>query len=283
VREVLLTIVPILIDYRKLAVQHLSDAHDSGTGTRRRSQQTAVLTNSGMLVFRTFAEARAGLHSNRTRIREAAVDALYSIGARRALSPILGALSDRSWKVRMRAAQLAGRLLAGRKVRPEFLKLLRDPHYLVRLQAAESLAEIGDRAAIRLLRRTLRDRSPLVRSYAAATIGELGGPREEAVLQSSLHHEKSAQARLGLLAALYALGDTSALSLLVALLESDDFEVRLGTAATLVRSIAKAANARDIEKKIRKALRHEESVNARYHLRHLLKELDLRFPDSPNI
>jgi HEAT repeat protein len=183
----------------------------------------------------------------------------------------------------MKAAEVAGRLLAGRKVRQEFLRLLRDSHHLVRLQAAESLAEIGDPAAIKARRRSLRDRSPLVRSYAAATIGVIGGPSERALLQSFLIHEKNDAARLGLLTAVYTLGDESALSQLLGLLGSDDFEVRIGTAATLVRSIAQASNAGDIKRSIRKALRCEKSVNARHHLRELLKELESRVSNVPDV
>jgi HEAT repeat protein len=191
------------------------------------------------------------------------------------------AFSDPSWKVRMHAAELMAHLLAGQKHAPRpFLRLLRDRNELVRVQALEGLIEIGDRKVLKAVHSTLTDRSPLVRGYGAATVGALGGRADKNLLLRRLQTEQSDTARLGLLAALYSLGDDAAYPRILQLLQSDDFEVRGGTASTLVRSIATRSNARAIEQALAKALRVEQSANARAHFRELIKELRSRFAEA---
>lgn len=242
-----------------------------GRTLRRTSRHRAV---------RASGEGGVSLDHSDEDVRVHAIDALSSLNTSRALRLITQAFRDPSWKVRARAAERAAPLLAGKRVPRDFLNLLRDPHELVRVQTAESLAETGDVRTIRELTKSLRDRSPLVRSYAAASIGALGGASDAAVLRYRLRSERNDAARLGLLAGLYALNDDAALQDLLKLLESDDFEVRTGTAATLVRSVADASIAALIRAAIRNALSRERSVNARYRFRQLLKEIERRFPKS---
>lgn len=219
--------------------------------------------------------ARRLLDHRKPNVRMAALDVLVSYDSRKGVLSLIRLLGDPSWKVRMHAAELSARLFA-RKVPKQFLRLLRDKHELVRVQAVESLAYIGDRNsdAVAAVRSNLSDRSPLVRSYAAATLGVIGKPSDRNLLAKRLPTEKSDKARLGILAGLYALGDDSAFSQLLKLLDSDDFEVRTGTAATLARSIATGSNIKKIREAIAKALRKERSVNTRAHFRELIKELD---------
>lgn len=210
--------------------------------------------------------------------RIAAIDALAASSTQEALGLIMKAFLDRSWKVRMRAAERAAPLLSGQKAPRQFMRLLRDPHELVRVQAVESLADLGDARVIRQLKRSLSDASPLVRSFAASTIGALGTTEDKKILQRRLKNELDDTARLGLLAALYSLNDDQALDGLINLLESNDFEVRSGSAATLVRSVAEQKNVNQIRAAVQAALQRETTVNARHHLRRLTKELDSRFP-----
>jgi HEAT repeat protein len=246
--------------------------------TARRDRPRATKQSEASYRKRAFQDALEALAHSDEDVRLSAVGMLSAQHPRRALHPLTRALQDSSWKVRLRATECIAPLLAGRTVPTAFMRLLSDRHELVRVQAVEALATIGQSASIRSLISRLRDRSPLVRSYAAASIGVLGSQRHTKALHQRLRVEKNETARLGLFAALYALSDNSALDGLIALLNSRNFEVRGGAASTLARSIADKNNAEDIKNLIKKTLATERSTNLRYHLRTLLQELDSKFP-----
>ena len=77
------------------------------------------------------------------------------------------------------------------------------------------------------------DASSLVRSYAAATIGALGTQKDLEKLQRLRKTERSPTARVGLLEAIYELGDKSVLYDLIALTEHHNYRIRCAAVNTL--------------------------------------------------
>lgn len=81
---------------------------------------------------------------------------------------------ERSYKVRVNAALVLGRLRQTRSV-PALIGALKDPHPAVRGSAAQSLGRIGSPIARDALVKVAGDPSPLVRRQAAAALKALGG------------------------------------------------------------------------------------------------------------
>ena len=86
---------------------------------------------------------------------------------------------DRSFKVRVEAAIVLGRLGQSRSV-PALLGALRDLHPAVRAAAAEALGRIGSPIARDGLVKAAQDQSPLVRKMAREALDRIGGGRGQA-------------------------------------------------------------------------------------------------------
>lgn len=94
--------------------------------------------------------------------------------------------SDPSWRVRLQAAVVLGKLRDGRSV-PSLLRALNDENETVRGLSAQVLGDLGDASAIAALENLKkRDASPFVRDKATAALGRLhpssaplGRPRGE--------------------------------------------------------------------------------------------------------
>src|SRR5882672_2264453 len=81
---------------------------------------------------------------------------------------------DRSYKVRVDAALVLGRLRQTRSI-PALIGALRDANPAVRASAAQSLGHIGSPIAKDALGKALVDPAPAVRRIAREAIVELGG------------------------------------------------------------------------------------------------------------
>ena len=108
----------------------------------------------------SLARGLDALSSPHARVRAAAIKLLAAFPneprVRRALIP---AFEDKAWVVRMQAAEAAAQLGNQADVR-RLRRLLTDPHELVRLEAVSSLGFLRDRGARRRLYALLHDRSP---------------------------------------------------------------------------------------------------------------------------
>ncbi len=81
-------------------------------------------------------------------------------------------LTDPSWRVRLQAAFVLGRLRDLRAVNP-LVRALSDENQSVRAQAAQVLGDLGDGRATAALDRAQRDPDPLVRSQAHSALARL--------------------------------------------------------------------------------------------------------------
>lgn len=142
-------------------------------------------------------------------------------------------LKDRNELVRHNAAECVGILGDSDSPHPGLRSLLSDRSALVRAQAAESLGLVGDEGALPRLTRLLGDKTPYVRSYAACAIGCLRGFAWLNKIRQILKNEKSELARVGMLEALFLLGERAVLAEFLVLLESSDYHVRCSAANAL--------------------------------------------------
>jgi len=140
-------------------------------------------------------------------------------------------LHDPNAEVRFRVSECIGVLKDGQCL--GLRALLSDVSPVVRAQAAESLALTGDRGALPKLARLLSDKEPFVRSYAAVSIGELKGHDYLERIRRVLRKECKDLARIGMLEALFRLGQRGVFSELTDLLESPAYHVRCSVASSL--------------------------------------------------
>jgi hypothetical protein len=90
----------------------------------------------------------------------------------------------------------------------ELARLLDDSSYKVRLQAALLLGKLGDRAAVAPLARALEDKERLVRAMAAQSLGRLGAADAAPALKALLQRERDGFVRGQAEKALASLGPT---------------------------------------------------------------------------
>ena len=202
-----------------------------------------------------------------------ALETLGALSADDRLERFLRGLTDRSWEVRVAAAEQLELELAGKGQAPPALRqCLKDPSNLVRLQAAEALGMIGDKKALPGLRATLKDKDPSVRSYVAEALGRLGGANERRLLTNTLRSERSENARLGLFYGLYLLGNGHVLSDLLSFLDSESYLVRSSAAAALRDVKGNRAATRKTIPKLREVLKRETTA-AREQMESTLRHL----------
>jgi HEAT repeat protein len=133
------------------------------------------------------------------RVRGTAAEALWQLGDKRAViaalgdeyaawlhvglavgdrdvGPLIAALGDKVWAVRLEAAEALGQLGDKRAVEP-LIAALRDERPEVRMAAARALGQLGDKRAVEPLIAALRDEHPLVLEEAVTALGQLGDKR----------------------------------------------------------------------------------------------------------
>lgn len=94
--------------------------------------------------------------------------------------------TDSSWRVRLQAAVVLGRLHDPRGA-PALMRALSDPLETVRGMAAQVLGDLGDQEAVAALERLKRDPSPFVRGQATVALGKLTGAPPPELLKPSAH------------------------------------------------------------------------------------------------
>jgi HEAT repeat protein len=188
------------------------------------------------------------------------------------LSSFVSQLSAKSPDERREAAAQIGSILARAGDSPQALiRALQDRSELVRVQAAESLGLISDRAALRGLWIALKDRSGLVRGYVASAIGDLGTNKDVVRLRRALARERSPRAKVGYYAALHKLGEREAIPKLIELMRSSDYRVRCAAANNLGRLASRRREAETVSRALRAAMLEEPTTAGRSSFRSSLR------------
>lgn len=146
-------------------------------------------------------------------VQEAASAVLACIADERVLDPLLAALGNKDWIVRMHAAKALGRIKNPEAIEP-LIPLLQDKVKAVREETTAALVAIGD-AAIPSLLAALADTDWLVRLHAVEALGKMKSPAAVEPLLSSLFNDRDAAVREDIVRALGQIGDGRAVEFLM--------------------------------------------------------------------
>jgi len=98
---------------------------------------------------------------------------LRGIGDERAVEPLIQALKDENWSVRVEAANALGTIGDKKAVEP-LIQALKDENWSVRAEAANALGMIGDEKAVEPLIQVLQDKNEDARKAAKESIEKIG-------------------------------------------------------------------------------------------------------------
>ena len=146
--------------------------------------------------------------------------------------PLILALQDKDWEVRMCAAEALGKIGDARAVEA-LLRTLEDGDDEVRRSAAEALGKIGSKRAIEPLIQTLKDRKGSVRGSAAEALGKMGEPAVEPLIHAM--DDEVQNVRLGATEALGEIKDGRAVEPLIQALIDEDLDIQWSAAEALVK------------------------------------------------
>jgi len=168
-------------------------------------------------------------YKNNARLSRAAVSALGEIGDARATEPLIAAMGDKYWGMRLAAAASLGKIGDTRAVRP-LIAALKDEHWRVRLAAAVALDNL----------RWQPDSDETEAQYQAAKRNwdrcvEIGAPSVEVLIAAleDKHSDKYAFVREGAAEALGKIGDIRAMEPLISALKDEYEYIRLAAASAL--------------------------------------------------
>ena len=213
-------------------------------------------------------------------VRDEAISALVSMGES-AVEPLVAALEDQDWRVRLRATEALCVLKSRTSVEPLVGLLQHDPDTAVRQEAARALGQIGDRSAVDALLGVIEE--PRLQVRVIEALGRIGDRRVLPLLfrlVSELktseyedrtpacednRYEQDLASVEEAIRALARIHDEEAIPLLVTALQS-----------TLIRNEASEALVRFGQKAIPplvSRLQQERDENIRYHINETLTQL----------
>jgi HEAT repeat protein len=187
---------------------------------------------------------------------------------------VIGLLQNRHRFIRSAAADVLGGCDSPSCVRA-LLAALSDPDEMVRVNAADSLGQIGDRRAIRpLIQLMNNDKAVLVRALAADALGNFRAHVVRVAIKAALRRERRAMVRIRMLFSLYRLGEESRLEELSRYLLAPGYRDRCAVANSIAdaRIVGRRRNA--FRSMLREALAREPTVAARSSLTRALETLD---------
>ena len=147
-------------------------------------------------------------------VQESASAILTTIADERVLAPLIKALHNADWIVRMHAAKALGRIRNTDTVEP-LIPLLQDKVKAVREEAAAALAAIGN-AAIPSLVKGLQHEDWLVRLHAVESLGKAKSKQAVEPLLSLLFNDRDSAVREDVVRALGEIGDPGTVEYLFA-------------------------------------------------------------------
>ena len=146
-------------------------------------------------------------------VQEAASSVLAVIADERVLAPLITALGNQDWIVRMHAAKALGRIKDARAIEP-LIPLLQDKVKAVREEVSIALAAIGD-AALPSLLDALKHPEWLVRLHAVEALAKSRSPDAVEPLLWALFNDHDQAVREDVVRALGDLGDARAMEFLM--------------------------------------------------------------------
>jgi HEAT repeat protein len=166
-------------------------------------------------------------------------------------------LFDPSGLVRSEAIQALGVIEEGSgRHYEDLISRLRDKKSIVRIAAIESLAQLRDFEAISEIESSLEDHDSLVRAYAAIALAELGCSSCLPRILGALALEREDTATAGFLVAIRLLGEATKFTTLLALLDSNQYQVRCFVANWLPRLELTARELSQAKVSVEEALSH---------------------------
>ncbi len=213
-------------------------------------------------------------------VRDEAIAALVSIGES-AVAPLVAALKDQDWRVRLRATEALCVLKSCTAVEPLIGLVQHDPDTAVRQEAARALGQIGDKSAVDALLEVVEE--PRLQVRVIEALGRIGDRRVLPLLFRLIselktsdyedrtpacednRYEQDLASVEEAIRALARIQDEEAVPLLVTALQS-----------TLIRNEASEALVRFGQKAIAplaSRLQHEQDDNIRYHIKETLTQL----------
>lgn len=226
----------------------ISPLAQAGTGELDQTDPTPKRTGSTAELDRDIEHLRAGDSQ-----AESAAIRLGTMGDKRAVEPLLAALTDENPLVRKLAARTLG-ILGDKRAFEPLVAALRDKDPTVGGAAANALAALGDKRAFEPLVAALRDKSPDVGGAAASALVDLDDKRAVEPLLAALTDETPSVRELAA-RTLGRLGEKRAVEPLIAALRDKDSAVGAAAATALGRLSDKRA----LDPLVA-ALRHEEST-----------------------
>jgi HEAT repeat protein len=131
------------------------------------------------------------LNQRKLRLRWIAADQLGKIGRRYATEPLIAAMSDSHWLVRLHAAKALGRIGDPRAIEP-LVRAFKDENASVRGRVATALGRfIDDEHVFQVLASALNDPSKVVRASAAAGMSRTTHPNAIGLLAEAVRDESA--------------------------------------------------------------------------------------------
>jgi HEAT repeat protein len=171
-------------------------------------------------------ELGRGLNDRSPTIRGLAVELVGDRNLVGILPDVIPLLEDRDSEVRALAIESITKLAKSDLPVKSIARCLFDKDELVRIAAAEALAEFGNAAALIDLYTALQDKAPLVRAYVAEAIGAIGAKESVSVLEKHLSDENDDRAKVGFYIGLHKLGQNNRLADLIDFLRNEDYRIR---------------------------------------------------------
>ncbi len=217
-------------------------------------------------------ELSKALNDRSPTIRGLAVELIGDNDLRGLLRAVLPLVNDRDSEVRALAIEsivnltdddLPVKTIAGRLV---------DKDELVRVAAAEALAESGNVSVLEDLYKALKDKSPLVRSFVAEAIGSIGNKASSEVLEKYLLREKDERAQVGFYVGLSKLDGRDVLQNLVDVFQSDDYRVRSAVINSLDQISLKENRSAEVYSFLKEARKKEKTIAVKSSIENFQKQ-----------
>lgn len=181
------------------------------------------------------------------------IDEIASSGEA-AIPGFVGLLDDLDFE----DAAMAALVRIGRPAVPPLLEALKNKEWYVRMNAAETLGKIGDSSAIPALARAFIDRDQGVREAATEALAKMGSPAFPTLIECLT--AKSTNARLCAVEALGSSGDSSVVTAIIKVLKDPNEEVRETAIGALVTIATKAENRAYVIEQLGACSNHRSSL-----------------------